>query len=295
MPAPSTFSIVAFDPREEAWGIAVASKFPAAGAVVPWAEAGVGAVATQSYANPAFGPRGLDLMREGVNAEQTVEQLLANDDEAKLRQVGLVDGRGRPATFTGDDCLTWAGGRTGAHYAVQGNILVGAQVVDSMAEAYEAEDGDLPDRLLAALLAGDRAGGDRRGKQSAAIFVVKPQGGYGGLNDRWMDYRVDDHPDPVPRLGELVEMHRLYFGESPEEDKLDVEGEVARSLQVLMDDLGYYEGPADGQYDEATREALRAFVGNENFEERTDVKAGRIDRPVYDFLLRRFGGNSASD
>lgn len=295
MPALSTFSIVAFDPREEALGIAVASKFPAAGAVVPWAEAGAGAVATQSYANPAFGPRGLDLMREGVDAEHTLEQLLANDDEAKLRQVGLVDGHGRPATFTGEECLTWAGGQTGDHYAVQGNILVGPQVVESMAEAYEAEDGDLPDRLLAALLAGDQAGGDRRGKQSAAIFVVKPEGGYGGLNDRWMDYRVDDHADPVPRLVELVEMHRLYFGESPDEDRLDVKGEVARSLQVLMDDLGYYDGPADGNYDEATREALRAFVGNENFEERTDVKAGRIDRPVYEFLLRRFDNEAPSE
>lgn len=291
MPQPSTFSIAAYDPEQQAWGIAVASKFPGAGAVVPWAEADAGAVATQSYANPAYGPKGLDLMRDGVSAELALEQLLAGDEQSALRQVGLVDAQGTPATFTGEDCLTWAGGRTGQHYAVQGNILVGPEVVDDMAEAFEVTKGDLPARLLAALQAGDRAGGDRRGKQSAAIFVVKPEGGYGGLNDRWMDYRVDDHPEPVYKLAELVEMHRLYFGESPAEDELPIEGEVAESLQALMAELDYYEGPVHGSYDQATKKALRAFIGNENFEERADVEAGRIDRPVYEFLLRRFGAD----
>lgn len=291
MPQPSTFSIAAYDPEQQAWGIAVASKFPGAGAVVPWAEADAGAVATQSYANPAYGPKGLDLMRDGVSAELALEQLLAGDEQSALRQVGLVDAQGNPATFTGEDCLTWAGGRTGQHYAVQGNILVGPEVVDDMAEAFEVTEGDLPARLLAALQAGDRAGGDRRGKQSAAIFVVKPEGGYGGLNDRWMDYRVDDHPEPVYKLAELVEMHRLYFGESPAEDELPIEGEVAESLQALMAELDYYEGPVHGSYDKATKKALRAFIGNENFEERADVEAGRIDRPVYEFLLRRFGAD----
>lgn len=291
MPKFATFSIVAFEPDSQAWGVAVASKFPAAGAVVSWAEAGAGAVATQSYANPAYGPRGLKLMRGGLTAKAALEQLLAEDDGAALRQVGLVDSQGNSAAFTGDDCLEWAGDRTGEHYTVQGNILVGPGVVDAMAEAFENTAGDLPNRLLASLLAGDRAGGDRRGKQSAAVFVVKPQGGYGGLTDRWMDYRVDDHPDPVPKLAELVEMHRLYFGESDDEDTLPIQGEVAESLQELMRELGYYDGSSDGRYDDATREALRVFVGNENFEERTDLQAGRIDRPVYEFLLRRFGAD----
>ncbi len=286
----STFSIVAFDPSEEAWGIAVASKFPAVGAVVPWAQAGVGAIATQSYANTAFGPDGLRLMGEGRSAGEVLERLLADDDQPEKRQVGLVDAEGAPGTFTGEGCHDWAGGRTGDHFAAQGNILVGPQVIEAMTGAYEQADGQLPDRLLASLLAADRAGGDKRGRQSAAIFVVQEEAGYGGLNDRWLDYRVDDHEDPVPRLLELVEIHRLLFGKSPVEDKLTIEGEIARTLKSMMTSQGYYDGPLDETYDEATRRALQSFVGNENLEERADIGAGRIDRPAYEFLLNRFGG-----
>jgi uncharacterized Ntn-hydrolase superfamily protein len=212
----STFSIVAFDPEEPAWGIAVASKFPAVGAVVPWAAAGSGAVATQSYANTTFGPRGLDLMAAGEPAQKALELLLTEDDSRQQRQVGLVDAKGRSATFTGSDCHEWAGGKTGKHYAIQGNILTGPETIDAMEKAFLQTGNDLPSRLLASLLAGDRAGGDRRGKQSAAIFVVKPEGGYGGHNDRWIDYRVDDHSDPVSELANLLELHRLYFGKSPQ-------------------------------------------------------------------------------
>ncbi|RME89342.1 MAG: DUF1028 domain-containing protein [Anaerolineae bacterium] len=287
----STFSIVACDLEEQAWGVAVASKFPAVGAVVPWAQAGVGAVATQSYANTSFGPRGLEMMAQGLSAEETLERLLAEDPERELRQVGLVDAQGRAATFTGKECHEWAGGRTGPGYAIQGNILVGANVVEAMEDAFLHTEGDLPSRLFAALLAGDRAGGDRRGKQSAAIYVVKPKGGYGGFNDRWIDYRVDNHIDPLPQLGELLELHHLYFGKSPESERVHLKGEtdLLKKLQTIMDGLGYYS-PVTGEYDETTRAALRAFLGNENFEERSDPDAGWIDRPVLEYILRKFAG-----
>ncbi len=286
---PSTFSIVAYDPASSAWGIAVASKFPAVGAVVPWAEAGVGAVATQSHANTTFGPEGLSMMRRGESAEATLEALLGQDEGRALRQVGMVDALGRPATFTGDDCFAWAGGTTGDHFAAQGNILVGPQVVDAMGEAYQASTGELPDRLLAALQAGDQAGGDRRGRQSAAILVVKASAGYAGFNDRWLDYRVDDAADPVPQLIDLVAIHNLYFGESGPEDKLRIEADVLVALKRMMAAEGLYAGTPDEVWDDSTRSALRQFVGNENFEDRTDLDTRRIDRPVFEYLEKRFG------
>lgn len=290
MPRLSTFSIAAFDPDDGAWGVAVASKFPAVGAVVPWAKSGAGAVATQAMGNTSFGTRGLEMMAAGRSAPETLDALLADDVGREHRQVGAVDAAGRAATFTGKECLAWAGGRTGEHFAIQGNILTGPEVVDAMAQAFRSDSGDLADRLMAALLAGDRAGGDRRGRQSAALFVVKPQAGYGGFNDIWLDYRVDDDPDPVPRLVELLAIHRLYFGKSPADDQIPIAGEVATQLQRIMASLGYYGGPVSGAYDETTRSALMAFIGNENFEDRTDFAAGQIDRPVFDYLLRKFGG-----
>ncbi len=196
--------------------MAVASKFPAVGAVVPWAQADAGAVATQSFANTSFGPRGLELLAGGFSADETLAKLLADDPERDHRQVGIVDAHGGAATFTGKECFSWAGGVTSPGHAIQGNILASDQVVPSMQKAFLETKGELPGRLFAALLAGDRSGGDRRGRQSAAIYVVKPKGGYGGYIDRWIDYRVDDHPDPVLRLGELLELHNLYFGKSPE-------------------------------------------------------------------------------
>jgi uncharacterized Ntn-hydrolase superfamily protein len=290
LPRLSTFSIAAFDPDDGAWGVAVASKFPAVGAVVPWAKSGAGAVATQAMGNTSFGARGLEMMAAGRSAPETLDALLADDVGREHRQVGAVDAAGQAATFTGKECLAWAGGRTGEHFAIQGNILTGPEVVDAMAQAFGSDSGDLADRLMAALLAGDRAGGDRRGRQSAALFVVKPQAGYGGFNDIWLDYRVDDDPDPVPRLVELLAIHRLYFGKSPADDQIPIAGEVATQLQRIMASLGYYGGPVSGAYDETTRSALMAFIGNENFEDRTDFAAGQIDRPVFDYLLRKFGG-----
>jgi uncharacterized Ntn-hydrolase superfamily protein len=283
-----TFSIVAYSPEEEAWGIAVASKFPAVGAVVPWAQAGAGAVATQSYANTTFGPRGLELMREGKSPQETLDQLLAEDDQRDLRQVGIVDARGQAITYTGENCLPWAGGQAGKHFAIQGNILTGPETVDAMADAFQSSPGDLADRLYAALLAGDRAGGDRRGKQSAAILLVKEKAGYGGYNDRWLDYRVDDHEDPVPQLANLIQMHRLYFGRSKKEEQVKLSGENLKELQLIAQKLGYYNGRIHGEYDEPTQEALRSFLGNENFEDRADFENGEVDEPVLVFLLEKF-------
>jgi len=283
----STFSIVACDIKEQAWGIAVASKFPAVGAVVPWARIKAGAVATQSFANTSFGPRGLEMMASGMPAEETLSNLLAHDHEREQRQVGLVDAKGNSATFTGKSCVDWAGGVNGPGYAIQGNILTGAEVINRMEHVFLDTKGELPERLFAALEAGNLAGGDRRGKQSAALYVAKPKAGYGGHNDRWMDYRVDDHLNPIPRLGELLELHHLYFGKSPRSERVRLEGKVVKEIQRIMRDLGYYT-PINGEYDDATRQAFEAFIGNENFEERADPKAGWIDGPVLEYMLKKF-------
>ncbi len=287
----STFSLAACDSADGAWGVAVASKFPAVGARVPWAASGAGAVATQSYANTTFGPRGLAAMAAGASAEQALAALLADDPQSEKRQVGLVDARGGSATFTGRQCHPWAGGRAGPGYAAQGNLLAGAQVLDALVDTFLSASGDLPGRLVAALLAADRAGGDRRGRQSAAVYVSKAGAGYGGLDDIWIDYRVDDHDDPVRRLTELLDLHRLYFGKSPAEDELPLEGEVLRRLLEMARRLGHYHGDALAAYDANTLAALEAFVGNENFEDRVDFARRRIDRPVFEYLLQRFGGD----
>jgi uncharacterized Ntn-hydrolase superfamily protein len=282
----ATFSIVACDLKTQAWGIAVASKFPAVGAIVPWAKAKVGAVATQSLANPTFGPRGLELMASKLSAEESLAKLLARDRDREHRQVGLVDARGGAATFTGKACAEWAGGLTGPGYAIQGNILAGANVIQKMEHAFLETRGELPERLFAALAAGGRAGGDRRGRQSAALFVVKPKSGYGGYDDRWIDLRIDDHLNPIVRLGELLELHRLYFGRSPKAGRVRLDGDVVKDVQAIMKGLGYYTS-VDGVYDDATKEAFRAFINNENFEERADPDAGWIDGPVLAYLTKK--------
>lgn len=208
----ATFSIVGYDPKKREWGIAVQSKFFAVGAVVPWAQAGVGAIATQSYANTTFGPKGLALMSEGKTAQETLDILIAEDEDRDIRQVGIVDAKGRAATYTGKACHEWAGGKTGAHYAAQGNILVSGEVVKAMSRTFESTSDSLAERLLNALEAGQEAGGDSRGKQAAALFVVKEKGGYGGFNDRAVDLRVDDHPEPIQELKRLYNLHQVYFG-----------------------------------------------------------------------------------
>jgi uncharacterized Ntn-hydrolase superfamily protein len=203
-PTICTFSIVAYDPQRQEWGVAVASKFLAVGAVVPWAKAGAGAIATQSHANTTYGPKGLDLLSQGKSAEEVVKLLTEEDSGKDVRQLGIVDAKGNPATYTGSKCQVWAGGKTGKYFACQGNILAGQAVVDDMAKAFEDSKGPLAWRLLAALGAAEKAGGDKRGKQSAAILVVRDKAGYSGFNDRMIDFRVDDHADPVQELARIL-------------------------------------------------------------------------------------------
>lgn len=208
-----TFSIVAFDPANGDLAIAVASRFLAVGAVVPYAQAGVGAVATQAFANTRWGPRGLEHLRGGLDPRQTIARLHADDVQSEVprRQVGIVDARGRSATFSGKDCTEWAGGRIGPHYACQGNILSGPEVVAALSDAFPSATGDLADRVVAALCAGQAAGGDRRGQQSAALLVVRAGAGFRGGNDRYIDIRVDDHPQPLDELRRLLDLWRLTF------------------------------------------------------------------------------------
>ena len=277
-----TFSIVACDLEEKAWGVAVASKFPAVGAVVPWVQADAGAVATQSFANTSFGPRGLALMGMGSSAQETLDRLLEDDPDKELRQIGLVDATGGSATFSGSGCFAWAGGVAGIGYAIQGNILANDGVVPAMEEAFLRTTGNLPTRLYAALLGGDQAGGDKRGRQSAAIYVARPKAGYGGYLDRWLDYRVDDHEDPVPRLAELLGMHDLYFGKSPESERVELRDNAIRQMTEILTRTGYLQ---DGK---GFNDAFKEFVGNENFEERADPEAKWIDAPVLEYLIKKF-------
>lgn len=208
LPPVATFSIVGYDVETGALGIAVQSKFFAVGSVVPWAEAGVGAIATQSHANTTFGPNGLKLLKSGLSAEQTLERLIANDPGRATRQVGIVDAKGNVANYTGDECNEWAGAVSGKHYTAQGNILAGEAVVKAMSKAFEETDGELADKLMAALFSGQEAGGDTRGQQSAALLVVQKGNGYGGFNDRYIDLRVDDAEKPIEELQRLLEIHK---------------------------------------------------------------------------------------
>ena len=280
----ATFSIVAFDPDTGSLGVAVQSKFLAVGSIVPWARAEVGAVATQAMANYNYGPRGLDLMSQGRSAQETVEALISADEEREHRQLGVVDAEGRAATFTGGECFEWAGGVTGENCAAQGNILVGRQTVEAMRKTFEGTSGDLAGRLLAALDSGQQAGGDSRGKQSAALHVVREGGGYGGDNDRAVDLRVDDHPEPIRELIRLHGLHTLYFGETRAEDVLAVEGNVRDEVEAALRRLGYLEGD-DADY-EALLDSLSAFIRTENFEER-EQERGYLDRAVLEFMKEK--------
>jgi len=292
MAKPSTFSIVAFDPETSELGIAVQSKFLAAGAVVPWARAEVGAIATQSAANTTYGPEGLDMLQEGKTPEEVVEKLTARDDESPIRQVGIVDSSGNTAAFTGEECIDYAGHISKKNYSCQGNILVSEETVEALSERFEETEGKpLSERLVSALAAADSAGGDRRGKQSAALLVVEEEGGYGGFNDRKIDLRVDDNPSPIEKLGELLELHQLYFSQPEEADLVKMDEDVVKKLQYLMNELGYYSGPLTGEYDGSTKESFLEYCRTENFEEklRDDDK---LDFRIVEFMENQAAENS---
>jgi uncharacterized Ntn-hydrolase superfamily protein len=281
---PSTFSMVACDLDRREWGVAVASRFLAVGAGVPYARAEIGAVATQALANTTYGPQGLEQMAKGASAQEALTWLLERDEQREHRQVGILDAAGQAATFTGRECMQWAGGRVGASYACQGNILAGPRVIEQMALAFETSEGELADRLLAALLAGEEAGGDRRGKQSAALLVVKAGAGYGGFSDRYLDLRVDDDREPVSRLAHLLNLHHLYFGKSEPSERLALEGKVLVAVQRMLRQLGFYRGAGEGRYDQETQSALRQLTGRENLEDRVFLEEGAIDPPALEYL-----------
>jgi uncharacterized Ntn-hydrolase superfamily protein len=277
----NTFSIVGYDPATGESGVAVASKFLAAAAVVPWARAGAGAIATQSWANLEYGTKGLELLAAGMSAQEVLDELVAADEGRAVRQVGIVDERGGSASFTGDDCYDWAGGITGANFACQGNILVSEETVQTMAQTFQETEGDLADRLVAALLAGDNAGGDNRGKQSAGLLIVKEAGGYGGVTDKYIDLRVDDHKEPVRELSRILELHKLYFKKSDPVDILKIEGEVKKTITIILTSLGYLK--EEQPTNEEIVEALKSFHLIENFDERVQ-EPGLVDKKVIEFM-----------
>jgi uncharacterized Ntn-hydrolase superfamily protein len=268
MPArPATFSIVARDPDTDAVGIAVQSKFVSVGSVVPFARADAGAIATQSFANVAYGPEGLDLLESGHSAIETVQRLVEDDEDAETRQVGVVGQDGSVAAFTGEECFDVAGDRQGDHYTVQGNILENERTLDAMADAFESTAGGLPERLVAALHAGNDAGGDSRGEQSAAMYVAKPEGGYDGKSDRWVDVRVDDHETPIDELERVFKLYDVTLLERAEPaETRELSGADAAAVLGILADLGHYDGTPGEEFGEAEREALESFRGMNNFE-----------------------------
>jgi len=317
-----TYSIVALDAATGDLGVATQSKFLAVGAVVPWARAEVGAIATQSFANVRYGPDGLDALAAGRSAADVLAALVAGDPLREQRQAGIVDRHGNAATHTGRECFAWAGGRTGSGYAAQGNILAGPGVVDGIAETFEAGGAPFAELLVACLVAAEAAGGDRRGRESAALYIVRAEGGYGGGNDRFIDLRVDDHADPVPELARVLGMHRLYLDRSAVEDLVPLDDALAGELRSLLTAAGAAPGgrfadvyqpmwqvrgeapPAAGSdqdadrpmtgtprplpagWDESWQGALTDWMGVENLEERT-AAPGWIDPRVLEFLRAR--------
>ncbi|KXH69998.1 MAG: hypothetical protein AM326_01500 [Candidatus Thorarchaeota archaeon SMTZ-45] len=285
---PSTFSIVARDPSNGDIGIIVQSKFPAVGAVVPWALAEVGGVATQAWANTSYGPRGLELLGEGKSASVTLKALLKDDEKVEHRQVGIVDSKGFAVSHTGKECMEWAGHIVGNGYACQGNILAGDAVVKDMAEAYEKTEGDLIDRLFAALNAGQAAGGDRRGMQSAAILVVRKEGGYEGGNDRYVDVRVDDNPRPIEELERIFALYDMTLLNREDPTKLHrIEGDISRIIQQALVSQGLLDA-VDEEFSAAAASALREWVNTNNFENKWR-EDGKIWQSVLEYLLDESG------
>jgi uncharacterized Ntn-hydrolase superfamily protein len=274
-PIVATYSIVGCDLEAKQWGVAVQSKFLAVGSVVPWAEPEVGAIATQAYANASYGPNGIALLRDGLSASEVVERLTSEDHGRDERQLGVVDAQGSSATWTGPECLDWAGGRTGPGYAAQGNILVGEETVAALARTFEETAHlSLVQRLLECLTAAQAAGGDRRGQQSASVLVVQRNGGYAGLSDILVDLRVDDHERPIQELRRIYGLHQRLFEVSPREDWLPLEGELRAEVQQRLGRLGH--------------DTLDSWAGVENLEERVDGEDA-IDPVVLDALREASG------
>jgi uncharacterized Ntn-hydrolase superfamily protein len=304
-----TYSIVAYDSATGDLGVAVQSKFPNVGGIVPWGRAGVGAVATQSLGNTAYGERGLDLIAQGASAEEALRIVMRTDTMLQDRQVGMVDTRGNAASFTGKSTFDWAGGRVGAGdegrqrtggkgellvgrgYAAQANIMVSDQTVKNLAETFERTRGGLADRLMAALKAGQAGGGDKRGMQSAALLVVRKHGGYLGANDRFIDIRVYDAPDPIAELERLLALHKLHFFPSEPKDLVVITPTIVAQLEpiLLKEPVNQPEKWLKAKPGSATPvflEALKNFMYWENYDVRVRMD-GKIDRVVLDDIMKK--------
>lgn len=287
----ATYSLVALDTATGDLGVVVASKFLAVGAVVPYARAGVGAVATQSYVNATFGPRSLEHLAAGRKPEDCLEDFRQSDNGLELRQFGVVAVDGSSLSFTGQDCHAWAGGKTGDGYAAQGNILTGPDVVEALVDSFlSRQDLAFPERMLAALSAADREGGDSRGRQAAALLVVGEAKGYGGLNDRWIDLRIDDHPEPIPELRRLLELQRLYF-DKPSQPPYELNESDIVWLQAVLRAEGKLSQEADGQWNEATEKGLWGLYGIENLEERW-LGGNSVDPVAWTYLRKQLAARA---
>jgi len=300
----STFSIVGIDPENGDVGVAVQSKFPNVRPVVPWAEAGVGGIATQSFVNVSYGPKGLALLRNGATAEEALRILIANDTARDTRQVGIVDAKGNSASWTGRECFDWAGGIAGKTsggkgiliagktFAAQGNILVGKETFEALAKTFQSTQGTLADKLLAALVAAGKAGGDRRGEQSAALLVKRKGAGYDGTTDDLIDISIYDHPKPLQELERLYKLHKLYFFRTDPKNLTKIDAALCRELQTILGTEAYkgfkfYSGPVNGFFDAQTKKALQDFMGWENYDVRIRDD-GQIDREVMEDIRRNF-------
>ena len=303
-PFASTFSIVGVDPSNGDVGVAVQSKFPTLRPIVPWAEANVGAIATQSFINVSYGPKGLALLQNGATAEEALRILIANDSGREVRQVGLIDAKGNAASWTGKECFDWAGSNaggnvggkgvmvTGKGFAAQGNTLVGKETVEALARTFQATEGSLADKLVAALVAGGKAGGDRRGEQSAALLVKRKGAGYDGTTDDLVDISIYDHARPLQELERLYKLHKLYYFRTDPKNLILIDASICRELQGILVNKEYkgfifYDGPVSGNFDAKTKKALQDFMGWENYDIRIRDDQ-QIDREVLEDIRKNY-------
>lgn len=293
-----TFSIIGYDPNTGDLGVAVQSKFMCIGIVTPFAKANVGAIATQSWINTTYGPRGIEMLETGMGAKEVLKKLVSTDEMREYRQAAIIDSKGEVDAFTGKDCFYWAGHIIGDNFSCQGNILISEETVESMAKAFETQTGDLIDKLLAAMKAGDEEGrGDVRGKQAAALLVVREKGGYEGLNDRYVDIRVDEHPEPIKELCRIFELYDLTFlAREDSSNLMTIEEEVSTNIKQTLIELGYLKKtevtPDDG-WENVERDALEAWIGINNFESKWRDD-GTIWKSIYDYMMNEKGTSFVS-